>query len=245
MTGEPTLHLVDQVTAILDGAPWPWAAAHRAAIEAHWAKLTAANPALYNGEVLICRERRLGGGRLDVRYARTDYAAFLTFRDLGFPDPASGNCFGMAALRGADGAFLLGVMGDHTANPGRIYFPAGTPEPADTLPDGRVDLLGNVLRELNEETGLTAEEVQVCPGWAVVVEGGRTALMREIRTSLPAEAVRARIVAFLAAQAQPELVDIRIVREPAQAEQDAVPRFVQCYLHHVFGQAGKQSAAAG
>ena len=234
MTGQPKLCRVDEVVARLDEGPWPWAMAERARIDAHWAGLIAANPALYNGQVLIARDRRFAGNRLEVRYTPTDYAAFLTFRDLGFPEPSTSNCFGLAALRASDGGFLLGVMGGHTANPGRIYFPGGTPEPADVLPDGRVDLLGNVLRELGEETGLRPEEVEVRPGWTVAVEGGRTALMRDIRIDLPAEAARARIMEFLAAEAEPELAGIRIIRAPEEAEQDAVPGFVRSYLRHAF-----------
>ncbi len=50
----------------------------------------------------------------------------------------------MGAVRASDGAFLLGVMGAHTANAGKIYFPAGTPDP-DAMSSGEtVDLAGSV-----------------------------------------------------------------------------------------------------
>ena len=57
----------------------------------------------------------------------------------------------------ADGAYILGVMGEHTANPGQIYFPGGTPDPDDIAGD-TVDLDGRVLREVAEETGFDIDD---------------------------------------------------------------------------------------
>ena len=209
---------------------WPWARDNRALIEAHWARLTADRPALYNGRVLVRRGQSLKQGRLSLAYVETDYASFIAFRDLGFPDPTTGNSFAMAALRAGDGAFILGRMGDHTANAGKVYFPAGTPDPDDVLPDGTVDLGGSVLRELEEETGLRPAEVAATERWIATFAGARTALMRDVRAREPATALCRRIRAFLAAQTRPELADVCIVRTPADIDPDAMPPFMQAFL---------------
>ena len=213
---------------------WDWAEANRDRIAAHWAGLTRANPSLYNGRVLVRRRQELSGDSLSLDYVETDYASFIAFRDLGFPDPTTGNGFAMAALRAGDGAWLLGRMGGHTANAGKIYFPAGTPDPDDVLPDGTVDLAGSVMRELAEETGLAADAIERTERWTAVFAGARTAMMREVRAPGSAEAVRDRIRAFLAGEPTPELADIHIVRAPDDIDAQAMPPFMQAFLHARF-----------
>src|SRR5262249_42027200 len=147
-------------------------------------------------------------------YFETDFASFMAWRDWGFPDQSVANCFAMGAIRTADGAYLLGVMGGHTVNAGKIYFPAGTPEP-DDVAGGAVDLAGNIAREVLEETGLPGADLRVEPGWSAVLAGPRIALMQPLQAHLPAAALRERVLAHLAHEQKPELADVRIVRRRA------------------------------
>ena len=50
------------------------------------------------------------GGQLSTSYFQTDLASFLVWRDRGFSDKNVFNGFGMSALLGNDGAFVLGEM---------------------------------------------------------------------------------------------------------------------------------------
>jgi 8-oxo-dGTP pyrophosphatase MutT (NUDIX family) len=216
--------------------PWPFADDRRPAIDAHFAALRRDKPALWNGRVLLMHDHALSDGRLSGAYLETDFASFIAWRDWGWPDRSVHNCFGLAALRAADGAFLLGVMADHTANAGRIYFPGGTPDPADVR-DGTVDLGSNVFRELAEETGLGAADLAVEPGWHATLSGQRIGLLKTVRSPLPAEPLRDRVRGFLARQAQPELADIRIVRGPQDLD-PLMPDFITAFLVHMWQCAG-------
>ncbi len=208
--------------------PWPFAEARRTEILAHFREAQAAQPALWNGRVLLLHEHAISGRVMTGAYLETDFASFLAWRDWGFADRFVHDAFPQAALLSADGAFLLGVMGEHTANAGHIYFPSGIPDMSDI--DGeRVDLEANVRRELREETGLDAGEFTTVPGWTAVFDGPRIALFRVMRSPLPAAVLRQRILANFAKVADPELVDIHVVRSPA----DYHPRmtgYVTAYL---------------
>jgi 8-oxo-dGTP pyrophosphatase MutT (NUDIX family) len=187
---------------------------------------------IWNGRVLLLSQWRLEDATLHGSYFETAFADFVAWRDWNCPDRTVANCFGMGALRAADGAFLLGVMASHTVNAGRIYFPAGTPDPADIV-DGRVDLAGNVTRELAEETGLTPDDVDVAPGWHAVLAGASIAMMRIVHARQSACELRTRILEHLARERQPELADIRIVRSPSDLDA-MMPDFVTAYLAHVW-----------
>jgi 8-oxo-dGTP pyrophosphatase MutT (NUDIX family) len=209
---------------------WPFAEARRDDIAAHFEARRCKTPQLWNGRVLLMRDFAIAGGVLRGLYFETDFADFLAWRDWDFPDPAVVNCFPMGALRASDGAYLMGVMSERTANPGRIYFAAGTPD-RDDLRGDTVDLLGNVLREIGEETGLTAADLAVSPGWHAVVDGPRVAVMKPVEVPVPAAEARARMLRHLAREKEPELSDIRIVRSAADLDPE-MPRFVTAYLTH-------------
>jgi 8-oxo-dGTP pyrophosphatase MutT (NUDIX family) len=212
--------------------PWPFAQDRRADIDAHFATLKRDKPDLWNGRVLLLHEFAIADAVLRGAYLETDFASFIAWRDWGWPDAAMRNCFGQAALQGADGAYLLGVMAGHTMNAGRIYFPSGTPDPTDVV-GSAVDLAGSVQRELTEETGLTAADVAPAAGWHAVLAGPRLAMLKVVRSPLPAAALRARILAHLAAEPQAELADIRIVRGPADFD-PMMPEFIVDFLRHVW-----------
>jgi 8-oxo-dGTP pyrophosphatase MutT (NUDIX family) len=139
----------------------------------------------------------------------------------------------MGALRGSDGAFLLGVMGAHTANAGRIYFPAGLPD-LDDIDGERVDLTRNVMREVAEETGLTGEDFEAEPGWTTVLAGPRIAQVKLLQARATAADLSERIRAHLAREQEPELADVFIVRASADFD-PMMPVFVTAFLTHLWG----------
>ena len=219
---------------VLGHSPWEWPFAHerRHEIEGHFAKLQRAKPSLYNGRVLMLRDYAIDAHVFRGRWFETDYASLLAWRDWDFPDRAVKNSFAMGALRGSDGGFLLGKMGAHTANAGDIYFPAGTPEPDDVI-RGSVDLLGSVIREVEEETGLTPADFRPQPGWFTVLAGPRVAQMKILQSPMPADDLRRRIVNFLRRQEQPELSAIHIVRGPGDLPA-ALPPFMVAFLSYLW-----------
>jgi 8-oxo-dGTP pyrophosphatase MutT (NUDIX family) len=224
----PVVHRVRALDLTVEAWAWPFAEARRTEIATHFAQQQHERPALWNGRVLLGRNPVFAGDRFSASYFETDFASFLAWRDWGFPDATVFNGFGMGALRCADGAFVLGEMGQHTSNAGRIYFPSGTPD-LDDIRDGAVDIPGSVARELEEETGLAPGEYASDAHWHCIYTGPAVAMIRILHVDMPGEALRARIEANLARQFQPELSAIHLVRG-AHDLSTAMPRFVTAFI---------------
>jgi 8-oxo-dGTP pyrophosphatase MutT (NUDIX family) len=230
-------HIVpfDRLDLVLAPYRWRFAEDRRHDIEAHFVARRKITPQLWNGRVLMMRDLAIADGTLHGAFFEAGFADFMAWRDWDCPGPDANvvNCFSMGALRTSDGAYLLGVMSEGTSSAGDIYFPAGTPDLGDVRGD-TVDLLANVVREIAEETGLTAADYTMTPGWRAVIAGSYVALMKLIDVPRAAEEVREAMQRHLASEPQPELSDIRIVRSAS----DFTPKMssiVTAYLLHMWG----------
>jgi 8-oxo-dGTP pyrophosphatase MutT (NUDIX family) len=221
------IHRVTQLDLNVRPRRWLFAEQRRADIEAHFAVQQREKP-IWNGRILLARDPDFSADRFSACYFETDFASFLAWRDWGCPDKDVFNGFGMGALRCSDGAFILGEMGQHTANAGRIYFPSGTPD-LDDIREGAVDMAGSVTREVEEETGLTPADYRASPHWDCVVSGAAIAMIRILHVDGSGEALRARIEANLARQEQPELSAIHLVHDTRDLTA-AMPRFVTAFI---------------
>jgi len=226
--GVPSVFHIDRLDLTFAPQPWAWADKHRAEIDTWFADMRSKQPALWNGRVLLMHHQVIEHGVLRGEFLETDYASFIAWKHRDRPHAHVRDCFSAAAIQSSDGAFLLGVMGAHTFNAGKAYFPCGTPDPNDIV-DGRVDFEHSVRRELLEETGLAMDDFTPEPGWTMVVDGSLIGQIKVLRARESAKALHARVLAFLARENKPELADIRVVYGPGDFDR-AMPRFVTAFL---------------
>ena len=228
----PIIHRVTTLDLAVRPIAWPFAEERRDEIAAHFAEKQRERPKIWNGRVLVGRDPVFTDGHFAATYFETDFASFLAWRDWGFPGAPVFNGFGMGALRTSDGAFVMGEMAQHTANAGRIYFPSGTPD-LDDVRGGTLDIPGSVIRELEEETGLTAAHYRAEPDWHCVVTGPTIAMMQVLNLDMSGEEARARIEANLAREDEPELSAIHLVRGIGDLT-PTMPRFVTAFVEQQF-----------
>jgi 8-oxo-dGTP pyrophosphatase MutT (NUDIX family) len=239
MKGTPAVFRINRMELAFVPKPWVFAVERRAEIDNYFDTLRRDKPAVWNGQVLLMHNQSLKNGVLRGQYLQTDYASFAAWCAWGRPPAGVHDCFGAAAILTADDAFLLGVMGPHTFNAGKIYFLCGTPDPSDII-GNKVDLELSVAREVKEETGLDVAEFAEELGWTAIVEGPLIALIKVMRSTEPAVALRSRILENLSRQQNPELTDIRIVRNSAEID-PAMPTYVTTFLASRFAPQGRST----
>jgi 8-oxo-dGTP pyrophosphatase MutT (NUDIX family) len=229
------VHEVDGCTLRLDaGARWDFADQHAAAIAAHWERRRTANPALFNGRVLVCLSHSLASGQFSANLARTDFASFLYWRDHGEPDSSVRDVFGAALVHSSDQAFLLGRAGAHTINAGRYYLPAGFIDPSDIAADGSIDISSSIARELREEAGLGPPDVQQIAGYKLVFCAQMIAVVGQYKAAKTAAALSTDVSAFIARDPEPELDAVILAKSRADLAGLTLPDYMKVLSDHLF-----------
>ncbi len=193
---------------------WPFSILERQRIDAAWRKRVEINPTLWNGRVLIARDVKLELGCLSARMSETDYASFIVWRDLGWPDKNAFNIFAMGVLQTVDGALVYGEMNDHTYNAGQIYPPGGSLEPRDILADQTVSLDTSISHEVFEEIGKDLSACQLGLRHAIV-DGQRIAVVQTYACNETFQELQKAFKEHVHGQEMPELRRLIAIRSTA------------------------------
>ncbi|MHA7777531.1 GNAT family N-acetyltransferase [Roseibium sp. M-1] len=222
----PGVHQISELEISVSPYPWQFESEHRAEIEAYFEDAKKRIPLLWNGRTLKLTGHSFKDGIFRGTCAECSYAAFLAWRDWGAPDLTSNNLFGSAILRSSDGALLYGVMSEKTATAGMIYPPGGNLDPTDLRPDGKVDVIGAIYRELEEETGLTQADIRPAE-LLVAFDGPRISISQVMDVSRPADELRTEIMRFSDQTEEQELSDMRIIQTLEDLQDPAIVAYAR------------------
>lgn len=232
MTSSARVETIRSLECRLVDFDWGFAHDRDGAVADHWRRRITANPALYDGVVLLANRVETCGDALEVDFFKTRFSHYLAWRDFGFPDPAIYNCFAMPALRSSDGAFLVGEMGPDHSLAGQLFFPGGTPDPEDVKQE-KVDLTGSLLRELAEETGLSVAAARLDAEWRVVFESQRVACLKIIDWPASALEIMEAVTEHIAQDPKPELARAQMIRRLAEMDESRMPAFARLFLQQM------------
>lgn len=195
--------------SVVDG-PHPLYAAHQKEIEANWVRETEANPHLFNGQMVLQRHLTYDKGVIRGVAHVIPYSTLLWWRKR--PDPEGAlHLFGYPVLVSSDGAIIAIRMSDRTANPGQVYCAAGSLDLSDII-DGKLDLAGNMVREVREETGLDLAEAEADPHFYASHLNNRIVVFRLYHFLVTSAELVARIEAHMPYDEEQEIDGVVVIR---------------------------------
>lgn len=212
---------------------WTWALENNKSISTHWNYRKKRTPALFNGKVFLSQSPQILENSCYFPIFETDYANLLYFLDIRPKEFSIWNIFATGALLGNDNNFICCRMAQHTANPGKIYFPAGTPDYEDCLNGTDIDLHFSLLRELQEETGLSSG-FKVSDNWTIVKHWPYLALFKLIEFPEPSDNIVKKINNNLLLQNNSELTNACIITPKTDINKKEFPLYLQRFLHYYF-----------
>jgi hypothetical protein len=223
------------VALSVDRSPWAYDQANHAKIEKFWKKAVQENPTLHNGGIFMLTKWQVADDALTGTVQPASFAGFLYWRAQGYPETGARNCFGSSVLQSREGHLLFGRMAPHTATSGLVY-PVGGSLGSEDVREDRLEIESNIVRELQEETGLKPEDAMREEGYICVEEGPRISLAARFIFDCDSNALRQRIKAYLDASDTPELDEMVVFRRKAFARHHRMPEYARMLIDHLLTQ---------
>jgi 8-oxo-dGTP pyrophosphatase MutT (NUDIX family) len=224
---------VDAVDVRLDPGPHPFERDNARAIAENWGREIAANPALFDGTVVLLSALSYRHNSLVGRCHAVRYSTFMLWRGNRQVAGAE-HAYAHAMLVAGDNALVAIRMASHTVNAGRVYFAAGSFEPAD-FRDGLVDVDFNMIREVREETGLDLAGAARGRRYYALSTASGTVIFRRYRETASADEIAQRISAFVATETEPEIEGPVIIRDADNLPDGLMPHMKPLIEWHFAG----------
>ncbi|MCA0033043.1 hypothetical protein [Mesorhizobium sp. B263B2A] len=225
---------VDAVEVRLDPGPHPFALENADAIAENWQREIAANPALFDGTVVLLSQLAWRDNRLVGRCHAINYSTFMLWRKQRENSGAE-HAYAHAMLVAGDNALVAIRMGLRTVSAGRVYFAAGSFEPID-FREGLVDVDFNMMREVREETGLDLSAARRGVRYHALSTASGTVIFRRYHVTAPADEIARRISAFVASETDPEIEAPVIIRHAADLPEGLSPHMKPLIEWHFSGE---------
>lgn len=201
---------IRQESLIFDPSPHPYEVANRDEIDADWRIELAANPALFDGQVMLFSSIGWKSGRLDGVCHAGRFATYLQWRKTR-SSPLLDHMFAHAMPVACDGSLVAIRMAAHTANPGRTYFAAGSFDLDDLVGD-KIDIDLNMRREVGEETGIDLTQYPSDPTLHIYRSPVGSVIVRRFYLHETPQQIEARIRAHMGIEEMPEIDDVVFIR---------------------------------
>ena len=218
----PSVRLVRRVTLTTRTAVWHPPALDRSAIDAHWTQRLAAHPSFFNGIVYVLTDFSINGEAFSGSCAPIAFKTFLYWMDHGSPDAGFRDISGAAIVVSREHHLILGCNAGQTLSAGKASFFSGFIDARDVTADQRIDLDGNIARELAEETGLVATDIRRDPRYFVTFQGSVVSLGVAFLSRLSAPTLQRRISAHSLREDAAEIADVMIIKTPGELAQPDV-----------------------
>ncbi len=197
---------VGSIAVRLDDQPHPYQLENAAEIEENWQLEIRRNPDLFDGKVAMLSHLRYSAGRIVGVCHSIRFATFLKWRKDRFAGKGF-HFFANAIPVCRDGGLIAVKMGRHTANAGRVYFAAGSFEPAD-FRDGYADIDFNMRREVAEETGIDLAPLVRDRNYHVLCTAAGLTLVRRYYLEADAKTVVRQVREYISSDSTPEIDDV-------------------------------------
>lgn len=215
--------------------PWPFAVRHRGAIAENWGAATARNPKMFDGDVFIVDHWSIVDGALTGQVLPAKFAAYLYWRDAGAEGGPYHEAFASALVVAADGGVFLARSVGGTLNAGRYGPPGGLVDARDVARDGTLNFAVAAARELLEETGLVAAEMERAAGYLLVRFGPFMAVISVLRSALAGRDLIDRVNGYLDSVAEPELDAPRMIYRPSDLDGLPLTPYARLLATHGLG----------